>query len=76
MCPRMKVKLLLLHYVHCRWNSDYWKTYKELSDVKADIADHFEVKDMNELHYFLEIKVVQDHKAGNIWLFQVSHSKV
>ena len=34
------------------------KTDKRIAEVKAAIANHFEVKDMGELHYFLGVKIV------------------
>ena len=36
------------------------KTDKHIAEVKAVIANHFEVKDMGELHYFLGVKITQD----------------
>ena len=35
------------------------KTDKWIAEVKAVIAHHFKVKDMGELHYFLEVKNCQ-----------------
>ena len=51
------------------------KTDKRIVEVKAAIAAHFEVKDMGDLHYFLGVKVVQDLKAGTIWLGQPAYSE-
>ena len=34
------------------------KTDKRIAEIKAAIANHFEVKDMGELHYFLGVKIV------------------
>ena len=41
---------------------------KKIAEVKAAIANRFEVKDMGELHYFLGVKIVRDSQAGTIWL--------
>ena len=51
------------------------KTDKRIAEVKAAIANRFEAKDMGELHYFLGVKVVQDQKAGTIWLGQPAYSE-
>ena len=42
------------------------KTDERIAEVKAAIANRFEVKDMGQLHYFLGVKIVQDLKAGTI----------
>ena len=39
---------------------------KKIAEVKAAIANRFEVKDMGELHYFLGVKIVRDSQAGTI----------
>ena len=44
------------------------KTDKRIAEVKAAIANRFEVKDMGELHYFLLVKIVQNLKDGNYYL--------
>ena len=46
---------------------------KKIAEVKAAIANRFEVKDMGELHYFLGVKIVRDSQAGTIWLGQPSY---
>ena len=51
------------------------KTDKRIAEVKAAIANRFAVKDMGDLHYFLGVKVVQDLKAGTIWLGQPAYSE-
>ena len=48
---------------------------KKIAEVKAAIANRFEVKDMGELHYFLGVKIVRDSQAGTIWLGQPSYSE-
>ena len=51
------------------------KTDKKIAEVKTAIANRFEAKDMGELHYFLGVKVIQDLKAGTIWLGQPAYSE-
>ena len=48
---------------------------KKIAEVKAAIANCFEVKDMGEFHYFLGVKIVRDSQAGTIWLGQPSYSE-
>ena len=48
---------------------------KKIQEVKRAIADHFEVKDLGELHYFLAVKVVQDLKTGTVWLGQPTYTQ-
>ena len=41
-----------------------------MREIKEALAKQFEVKDMGELHYFLGVNVVQNQKAGSIWIGQ------
>ena len=41
------------------------KSNKRMDEVKEAIAQHFKIKDMGELHYFLGLKVIQDKKTGS-----------
>ena len=50
-------------------------TDEKNQEVQRAIADHFEVKDLGELHYFLAVKVVQDLKAGTVWLGQPTYTQ-
>ena len=50
------------------------KSDKILARIKSEIADRFEAKDLGELHYFLGVKIIQDHKKGVIWLGQPSYT--
>ena len=43
---------------------------KRLMDAKSIFGERFDIKDMGELHYFLGIKVVQNHAANEIWMGQ------
>ena len=38
---------------------------KRIEQVKTSLSEKFVVKDLGELHYFLGVQVVQDHKRGN-----------
>ena len=40
------------------------KSMKRMNTVKQALSQQFLVKDMGELHYFLGVKVVQDHSAA------------
>ena len=51
------------------------KSNKKLTSVKQALSKEFQVKDMGELHYFLGVKVVQDHKTGNVWIGQESYTE-
>ena len=46
------------------------KTNERIAEIKAALADRFDVKDMSELHYFLGVKIIQDHRKGTIWMGQ------
>ena len=46
------------------------KSEKKMADIKEALSDKFEMKDLGELHYFLGVKVIQDHKKGTIWIGQ------
>ena len=45
------------------------KTDKRIAEVKAATAEH----DMSESHYFLGVKIIQNLKAGTIWLKQPAY---
>lgn len=51
------------------------KTDERIAEVKRKLADRFDVKDMGKLHYFLGVKVVQDHKNCSIWMGQPLYTK-
>ena len=44
------------------------KTDEEINNVKASIAERFQVKDMGELKYILGQQVIQ--KNGKVWICQ------
>ena len=35
----------------------------------------FDVKDLGELNYFLGVKIVQNHRAGTIWIGQPTYTE-
>ena len=43
------------------------RTDERIAEVKAAIANRFDVNDMGNLHYFLGVKVIQDLEAGTIY---------
>ena len=43
------------------------RTDERTAEVKAAIANRFDVNDMGNLHYFLGVKVIQDLEAGTIY---------
>ena len=51
------------------------KSDKRMKEVKEALAKQFEVKDIGELHYFLGVSIVQNHKAGNIWIGQPTYTE-
>ena len=51
------------------------KSIERLNAVKQALSQQFQVKDMGELHYFLGVKVVQDQKAGSVWIGQQSYTE-
>ena len=46
------------------------RSQKRMDEVKRDISEKFEVKDLGELNYFLGVNIVQDHKNGTVWIGQ------
>ena len=48
---------------------------ERLTAVKQALSRKFQVKDMGELHYFLGVKVVQDHRTGSVWIGQESYAE-
>ena len=45
-----------------------------ITEVKKELARHFDMKDMGELKHFLGMKIIQ-HPNGNIWMGQTSYTK-
>ena len=51
------------------------KNDKQISEVKLALAERFDVKDLGELNYFLGVKIVQNHRAGTIWIGQLTYTE-
>ena len=43
---------------------------ERIEQVKTSLSEKFDIKDLGELHYFLGVQVVQDHKRGTVWMGQ------
>ena len=50
------------------------KSDKRMTEVKEQLAEHFQVKDMGELHYFLGVKIVQDKESGEVSIGQPAYT--
>lgn len=46
-----------------------------MKEVKEAISVKFDVMDMGEMHHFLGVKVIQNHKSGEIWIGQTTYVK-
>ena len=51
------------------------KSDEKMTAVKQALSQQFTVKDMGELHYFLGLKVIQNHEAGSVWIGQQSYTE-
>ena len=51
------------------------KSDNRIGDVKKDLGDKFEVKDMGKLHHFLGTKVLQDKQNGEVWIGQPAYTQ-
>ena len=51
------------------------KSPQRIAQVKADLGEHFRVKDMGELHYFLGVNVKQNSDSTEIWIGQPSYTQ-
>ena len=47
---------------------------KELDQVKSELADKFEVKDLGEIHYFLGVEFKRQ-TDGSMWMGQEAYIK-
>ena len=48
---------------------------RKIEQVKTALSQKFDVKDLGELHYFLGVQIVQNHKEGTVWLGQPTFTK-
>ena len=44
------------------------KTAKQLEEIKRDLSQEFDIKDLEKLCYFLGMKVVQNEESQSIWI--------
>ena len=51
------------------------KNNEQIKEVKLALGERFDVKDQGELNYFLGVKIVQNHKAGTIWIGQPNYTE-
>ena len=51
------------------------KIEEQLKQVKEDLSNKFDVKDLGELKYFLGIKVEQNKESGFIWIGQPAYTE-
>ena len=51
------------------------KRNKRISEVKLALVKRFDAKDLGELNYFLGAKIVQNHRAGTIWIGQPTYTE-
>ena len=51
------------------------KSEKRNAQVKCDLAKHFQLKDMGELHYFLGVHVKQNSGTGRFWIGQPGYTE-
>ena len=51
------------------------KNDKQISEVKLALVERFDVKGLGELNYFLGVKIVQNHRAGTIWIGQPTYTE-
>ena len=50
------------------------KDKRKMNEIKQTLSSQFEVKDMGELHYFLGVKVIQNHEERSIWIGQPTYT--
>ena len=50
------------------------KDKRKMDEIKRTRSSQFEVKDMGELHYFLGVKVIQNHEERSIWIGQPTYT--
>ena len=50
------------------------KSDRRLVEVKKALSKQFKLKDMGELYYFLGMKIIQNHKSGEVWNGQPAYT--
>ena len=51
------------------------KSDRRMTEVKQALSKQFKMKDMGELHHFLEVKVIQKPETGQLWIGQSAYVK-
>ena len=51
------------------------RSSKKMADVKRELAERFDIKDMVRLHHFLGMKTVQDETTGSVWIGQPAYTE-
>ena len=46
---------------------------RSMSEIKKALASRFDVKDMDTLNYFLDVKIIQDQRGGKVWIVLPAH---
>ena len=49
------------------------KNEKQLKQVKEKLSSKFDIMDLDELKYFLGMKIEQNKEAGSIWIGQPAY---
>ena len=52
------------------------QSLKKIEEVKKDLSQRFDVKDLGKLNYFLGVQIAQDHKNGNVWIGQPTFTEL
>ena len=48
---------------------------ERIRNVKEILSPKFDIKDIDKLHYFLVIEVLQQQKTGDIWIGQPNYTE-
>ena len=51
------------------------RTVKQLEEIKRDLSQEFDIKELGKLGYFLGMKVVQDEGSQSIWIGQPAYAE-
>ena len=46
------------------------ETTEKVKEIITALSQNFDVKDLGELHYFLGVLVIHNHKKGTVWIGQ------
>ena len=51
------------------------KTVRQVEEIKRDLSQEFDIKDLGKLGYFLGMKVVQNEESQSIWIGQPAYAE-